>query len=508
LQSRRQSPFWFSQSGCTTFKDSYRVDDAAGFSKIECKPSQNDSNATDSSTSSKSKDGNDYSPIDLCRLHLAGLPGNNTSYELASRCQYGVPPTAIYEGGGTIPADPQTCKTVRNALQNFVLSHSDKICAKHQAYIIANAAAWNIGTGFLANLFSGVGAVAGGASTKAALAGAAALSGGTRDLVDSEVYQKLFAAAIVKASDTERTKQKAAIYQNQTRSPQDYTVDKALDDAQAYHIACSFASGVQLVSQAVQRDAASYSSLLTQQRDLVNTQIKEVQTIISNPSTTAAEKQKQQKRLDQLYSQLDVINALITPALASTAGPATPSPPIALSPTSANLLVGQSQQFAVTLNNMSDTGLTWHVNGVVGGNSTSGTVSTIGKYTAPAAVPNPATVTVSATSTADPTKVGSAQVVISVAAPVLTISPASATVKIGPPAGSQNFSVAATTGTVPAHHWTVNGMSGGNGTFGTVSSDGKYAPPSNLPTPPKVTVAAVSESDGSSLVTAEVTLAP
>ena len=249
-------------TGCATFKNSYRVDDAAGFSNLKCP-----SNAgTFTSTSTSDASGDDYSPIDLCALKLAGLPTKHTAYELASRCNYGVSPTDAYDDGSTIPADPQTCKLLRNNLQDFIITHADKICAKHQAYIIANAAAWNIGTGFLANLFSGIGAVAGSVTTKAGLAGAAALSGGTRDLVDSEVYQKLFAAAIVKASDTERTKLKADILQKQTKSMQDYPIDAALDDVQSYHVACSFASGVQYVSQAVQRDAASYSSLLGQQK--------------------------------------------------------------------------------------------------------------------------------------------------------------------------------------------------------------------------------------------------
>ena len=42
------------------------------------------------------------------------------------------------------------------------------------------------------------------------------------------------------------------------------------------------------------------------------------------------------------------------------------------------------------------------MNGVTGGNSTVGLVSQSGVYTAPRRVPSPATVTVSATSAADP----------------------------------------------------------------------------------------------------------
>ena len=45
--------------------------------------------------------------------------------------------------------------------------------------------------------------------------------------------------------------------------------------------------------------------------------------------------------------------------------------------------------------------LTWTVNGVVGGNANVGTVTTKGLYKAPASLPNPNTVQVTATSVAD-----------------------------------------------------------------------------------------------------------
>jgi hypothetical protein len=53
------------------------------------------------------------------------------------------------------------------------------------------------------------------------------------------------------------------------------------------------------------------------------------------------------------------------------------------------------------------------VNGIAGGNGTVGTVSQSGAYKAPNSVPSPATVTVSATSAADPTKTATASVTIS-----------------------------------------------------------------------------------------------
>jgi hypothetical protein len=81
---------------------------------------------------------------------------------------------------------------------------------------------------------------------------------------------------------------------------------------------------------------------------------------------------------------------------------------VAVVPTSATLATSQSRQFTATVRNSGDTAVGWKVNGVTGGNSTVGTISVTGLYTAPAAVPRPATVTVTAVSKADSTKSASA----------------------------------------------------------------------------------------------------
>jgi hypothetical protein len=92
----------------------------------------------------------------------------------------------------------------------------------------------------------------------------------------------------------------------------------------------------------------------------------------------------------------------------------TAPPPVAItiSPTSASVRVRQNKQFTATVQNTANTSVTWKVNGIVGGNSTVGTISTSGVYRAPNSVPNPAVVTVSATSNADPTKSATASVSI------------------------------------------------------------------------------------------------
>lgn len=73
---------------------------------------------------------------------------------------------------------------------------------------------------------------------------------------------------------------------------------------------------------------------------------------------------------------------------------------------SGNLPIATARQLTAYVP-LSPNTVTWTVNGIAGGNTTVGTVSDRGLYTAPAAVPTQSDVTVTATSTAYPAKSGS-----------------------------------------------------------------------------------------------------
>jgi acid phosphatase len=64
------------------------------------------------------------------------------------------------------------------------------------------------------------------------------------------------------------------------------------------------------------------------------------------------------------------------------------------------------------VSNANNTAVKWWVNGIAGGNTTIGTIASNGLYAAPAAVPNPAAVTVAAVSTADSSKSAAAATTI------------------------------------------------------------------------------------------------
>ena len=179
---------------------------------------------------------------------------------------------------------------------------------------------------------------------------------------------------------------------------------------------------------------------------------------------------------------------------------------VLVSPSSASVLENTTRQFTATVNNSTDTSVTWSVNGVVGGNSVTGWIDPTGLYLAPNIVPSPATVTVKATSVATPAAAGTASVTVTAPTPppvTVAVSPTSATVLINTTkqftATVQNTSNAAVT-------WTVNGVIGGNSTVGRISAAGLYTAPGKVPSGGSVTVRAVSVADPTAGGNATVTI--
>jgi hypothetical protein len=79
-------------------------------------------------------------------------------------------------------------------------------------------------------------------------------------------------------------------------------------------------------------------------------------------------------------------------------------------PSATSVVVGQTVPFNATVTGTTNTAVNWEVAGVAGGNSTVGTITTGGLYTAPSVLPNPSTVVVTAVSQADTTKMGTGRV--------------------------------------------------------------------------------------------------
>jgi hypothetical protein len=94
---------------------------------------------------------------------------------------------------------------------------------------------------------------------------------------------------------------------------------------------------------------------------------------------------------------------------------------VTVSPSSASVRTGRSKTFTATVIGAPNT-VTWSVNGTAGGDTVVGTVDGNGQYLAPTAVPNPATVTLRAVSSASPTSTAAAITILPLPA-VFSVSP-------------------------------------------------------------------------------------
>jgi len=249
---------------------------------------------------------------------------------------------------------------------------------------------------------------------------------------------------------------------------------------------------------------------------------------------------------------------------------------VSVDPMTVAVTVGAVRQINVKVTGTANTSVKWAVNGITGGNSSVGTVSNTGLYTAPAVPPAGFVVSVQATSNADPsasaicsisvrnqvpsvtavapnplppgafsltitgsrfvtgaqvlwngvplatnfisasqlTAAGNAAVLgtasVTVANPgpgavssaltvnvvsvlVVTVSPASVSVVAG---GTQRFQATVVGSANHAVTWKVNGVTGGDPSFGTITPAGLYTAPSVIPVAGTATVTALSAADG------------
>jgi hypothetical protein len=178
-------------------------------------------------------------------------------------------------------------------------------------------------------------------------------------------------------------------------------------------------------------------------------------------------------------------------------GSSTSNPPavsVSLNQSSVNVLAGGTAQFKATVANSTNTAVTWSVDGVAGGNTTSGTVSATGLYTAPSKT---GAHTVTAASVADTSATAKAAVAVG----LLSLSPASIMVA---PGGTQPFNATTQGFSNSGVTWSVDQISGGNSTVGTITASGVYTAPTQAGSH---TVTAVSVADTSAVATATVTVA-
>jgi hypothetical protein len=183
-------------------------------------------------------------------------------------------------------------------------------------------------------------------------------------------------------------------------------------------------------------------------------------------------------------------------------GPAPPPPvTVTVMPNSAQPFPGGNVQFRAVVENGSSSAVNWQVNQTPGGNTTVGTISSSGYYTAPNL---PGTVTVTAVLQTDPTKTGSAIVTVqslsSIQGP-LTLSP-----KLSSVTTSQTLQLNVLTAGVSNDdvRWSVACAPVGGCSPGTITPAGLFTPP-NAASSNLVTASLIANPSAIGSATVEVT---
>jgi uncharacterized protein (TIGR03437 family) len=168
---------------------------------------------------------------------------------------------------------------------------------------------------------------------------------------------------------------------------------------------------------------------------------------------------------------------------------------IVVSPSSASLIHGQSQQFAavVTVTAGSSTAVFWSIS------PTLGTMSTAGLYTAPASIFETRTVTVTATSQVDSSKTATATITLTPTVQVTAVNPANASLGAG---DTQQFSATVSGTTNTNVTWALNPQ------IGDITTAGLYTAPATVTARTTITVTAISVADPGQSRSVTLTLLP
>jgi serine protease len=199
----------------------------------------------------------------------------------------------------------------------------------------------------------------------------------------------------------------------------------ALRPIAAVSLPASVSAGQSVILNASGSAAANNHTIGTYQWTNVGTQILTIQGATSATATVTAPScgyATVRISVTDDVGRTDTADVVLSPSSAITTAPpnaaiascstAPPAMLLAVCPTTVSVQTGTTESFRATVANATDNSVTWEVDSIVGGNSSLGTISTDGTYTAPAAVPNPSSVTITAVYAADSSVSASTQVTV------------------------------------------------------------------------------------------------
>ena len=178
---------------------------------------------------------------------------------------------------------------------------------------------------------------------------------------------------------------------------------------------------------------------------------------------------------------------------------------LTVAPSTASLLLGETQRFTATVSNTPNTAVSWGVNGILGGNAAFGTIDAGGVYTAPQFLTSPPSIALTAVSVADPTKSGAATITVTSSFSLSVTGPLS--VNTG---GIANYTATLTpapnSNPSRAVSWSVAGTGCTGAACGSVSTSGVYTAPLLPPSPATVQVVATPQADSSKAASISVSI--
>ncbi len=191
---------------------------------------------------------------------------------------------------------------------------------------------------------------------------------------------------------------------------------------------------------------------------------------------------------------------------------------VSVSPSTATLAANHRVTLTAQVNGASNTGVTWSVNGIAGGNTALGQICAAGsnpcqpvtntsapqvEYLAPGAIPSPNPVNAAAVSAADSTKSASAQITV-INHLLVSVLPGSVTMA---PLAVQGFTASVLGTSNQNVVWQVQGAAcSATGICGAINAIGTYTAPGAAPTPNAIQIVAISSDDTSQSGIANVTI--
>ena len=195
-----------------------------------------------------------------------------------------------------------------------------------------------------------------------------------------------------------------------------------------------------------------------------------------------------------------------------------PGVSVNVSPSTATLAANHRVTLSVQVNGTTNTAVTWSVNGIAGGDATSGQICVVGsnpcqmvtsttaplvEFLAPGAIPSPNPVSATAVSAADSTKSASVQVTV-INHVLVSVQPGSVTLA---PLAVQSFAASVLGTSNQNVVWQVQGAAcSAPGICGTINPSGTYTAPAAQPVPNAIQVVAISSDDISQSGIANVTI--